>query len=68
MSKAALAILLALVTGFACFQTWLNYELRALNDTAYDACLKPSVVEPVPQVFVMTASQVAQPIRRGTMR
>jgi len=51
VSRNALLVILALVVGFAGFQTWLNHEIRKVNDDVTSVCLKPAVVPRVQQVF-----------------
>lgn len=63
MSKAALTIILVLVTAFAAFQWSLNQEFKTMNDTLQRACLKSNKA-----VFVLSAEDVRRPMRRGTMR
>lgn len=51
MTNPTLAIILSLVTAFAAFQTWLNHELRRVNDEVAGVCFKPTVVPRLQQVF-----------------
>lgn len=63
MSKAALTIILVLVTAFAAFQWSLNQEFRLMNDSLQKACLKSNKA-----VFVLSAADVRRPMRRGVIR
>ena len=43
--------------SFAAYETWLNFHLRAVNNTVASVCLRPTVVPPVMSeaVFVIPA-------------
>jgi hypothetical protein len=67
MTSPFLAALAAIFAAFAGYDFWLNLHLRAVNDTVIEACAKPAIVEPVPQVFVYSAAEVQQAMSRGVL-